>query len=65
VNQFKVLYSKFNVFLKRLNPWILESCNFYEHDEQLEDPHVAQEEPLPLDDVNLCPTENPKADIFL
>jgi hypothetical protein len=37
----------------------------YEHEEQFDEPHVAQEEPCPLDDdVNLYPTENPKEDIF-
>jgi hypothetical protein len=32
----------------------------------LDEPQLAQEEPVPVDDdLNLCPVENPKEDIFL
>jgi hypothetical protein len=38
----------------------------YEQLEQLDEPQFAQEEPEPVDDdLNLCPVENPKEDIFL
>jgi hypothetical protein len=38
----------------------------HEQLEQLDEPQPAQEDPAPVDDdLNLCPAENPKEDIFL
>jgi hypothetical protein len=38
----------------------------YEQLEQLDEPQLAHDDPVPVDDdLNLCPVENPKEDIFL
>lgn len=52
-------------FLSDLFNKILPVANAYEQFEQLDDVQPAHEEPVPVDDLNLFPAENPKEDIFL